>query len=112
MPHPAQLRGLDVSVDAAIFDASGPHELSDEEILERLKAKEKRQWPKELRDQVAAIRDRLPSDSRAARSWTAEEIAHHFRRSRRPQVASVLETLSSLGILITFDAPTGHWRMA
>jgi hypothetical protein len=70
-------------------------------------------WPKELRDQVAAVRDLFTTDGRAAKSWTAEQVARAFRGSRRNDVASVLDALSSLGILLAFDTPRGrHWRAA
>jgi hypothetical protein len=126
-------------------------------------------WPKELRDQIAAIRDLFASDARTttpaivrpspspspspspnpspvfdsqgaacssneattatattpttsattttnpntARTWTTEQVARAFKGSRRTDVASVLEALSSLGILLTFDTPNGRqWRAA
>jgi len=70
-------------------------------------------WPKQLRDQVAAVRDLFTVDGRAAKSWTVEEVARAFRGSRRTDVASVLEALSSLGILLAFDTPKGRqWRAA
>lgn len=78
-----------------------------------LQPKELPPWPKELREQVAAVRDLFTTDGRAAKSWTAEEVARAFRGSRRSDVASVLDALSSLGILLAFDTPKGrHWRAA
>jgi hypothetical protein len=70
-------------------------------------------WPKELRDQVAAVRDLVTSDGRAARSWTSEDVARAFKGSRRNDVASVLEALAALGIVLGFDTAEGkRWRAA
>lgn len=70
-------------------------------------------WPKELREQVAAVRDLVTSDARAARSWTSEDVARAFKSSRRNDVASVLEALAALGILLAFDTAEGRrWRAA
>jgi hypothetical protein len=149
-------------VDAAVFDAYGwPHDLSAEEILERLvalnaeRAAEERRgivrwlrpefqnpsgamassqtaialeqtapageantievpaWPKELRDQVSAVRDLFTTSQRDRASWTAHEVARAFRGARRAEVASVLEALASLGILLSFETPGGrHWCAA
>jgi hypothetical protein len=76
-------------------------------------AKELPAWPKELRDQVSAVRDLFTASPRDRASWTAADVAHAFRGARRPEVASVLEALASLGILLSFDTPAGRqWRAA
>jgi hypothetical protein len=161
------LKQIHDELDAAVFDAYGwPHDLTDEQILERLvalnaeRAEEERRgivrwlrpefqnpqgaaepkqaaigleleeplaapaskkkkrdelpaWPKELRDQVAAVRDFVTSDGRAARSWTSEDVARSFKGSRRNDVASVLEALAALGIVLGFDTAAGkRWRAA
>ncbi|MBK5260659.1 MAG: class I SAM-dependent DNA methyltransferase, partial [Thermoanaerobaculia bacterium] len=90
---------MEVEDDAPALAASKPKELPS--------------WPKELRDQVAAVRDLFTTDGRGAKSWTTEEVARAFRGSRRSDVASVLDALSSLGILLAFDTPKGRqWRAA
>ena len=87
--------------------------LEDVETGDVAKAKEIPAWPKELREQVSAVRDLFTTDGRAAKSWTAEEVARAFRGARRTDVASVLEALSSLGILLAFETPGGRqWRAA
>lgn len=71
------------------------------------------EWPKELRDQVSAVRDLFTGSTRDGVSWTAQEVARTFRGARRPEVASVLDALASLGILLSFDTPNGRqWRAA
>jgi hypothetical protein len=71
------------------------------------------EWPKELRDQVSAVRDLFTVSQRDRGSWTAEEVARAFRGARRVEVASVLEALASLGILLSFHTPGGRqWRAA
>ncbi len=76
-------------------------------------AREIPEWPKELRDQVSAVRDLFTALQRDRASWTAQEVARAFRGARRADVASVLEALGSLGILLSFETPAGrHWRAA
>ncbi|MGZ8710871.1 MAG: class I SAM-dependent DNA methyltransferase, partial [Thermoanaerobaculia bacterium] len=148
------LKQIHDELDASVFDAYGwPHDLSDEEILERLvalnaeRAEEERRgivrwlrpefqnpagaaapaqaemaieveaavegtaapkkrelppWPKELRDQVAAVRDLVTSDGRSPKTWSAEDVARTFKGSRRADVASVLDALGALGIVVAF----------
>jgi hypothetical protein len=77
------------------------------------KTKDLPRWPKELREQVSAVRDLFSAGGRDAKSWTAEEVARAFKGSRRSDVAAVLDALSSLGILLAFETPKGrHWRAA
>ena len=156
------LKQIHDELDAAVFDAYGwPHDLTDEEILQRLVAlnaertaeerrgiirwlrpefqnpsvtaaaaqtaialeqtgpagetdtKELPEWPKELRDQISAVRDLFTTSQRDRASWTAQEVARAFRGAKRAEVASVLEALASLGILLSFETPAGrHWRAA
>lgn len=149
-----------------MFDAYGwPHDLTDEEILERLvalnaaRADEERRgtvrwlrpefqnpggaatqtamltgiaaasgtegaagadeaagaplrtWPKELPQQIAAVRDLLTGNGRAQTSWSVETTARAFKGSRRKEVESVLDSLAALGLVIAFDTPEGkRWR--
>ncbi|HEX8408360.1 MAG TPA: DNA methyltransferase [Thermoanaerobaculia bacterium] len=156
------LKQIHDDLDAAVFDAYGwPHNLTDEEILERLvalnreRAAEERRgivrwlrpefqnpsgavaasqtaitveqtaiegavaagdlprWPKELREQVSAVRNLFIASQRDRASWTAEEVARAFRGARRTEVAAVVEALASLGILLSFDTADGRqWRAA
>jgi hypothetical protein len=70
-------------------------------------------WPKELREQVAAVRDLVTTDGRAGRMWSAEEVARTFKGSRRGDIASVLEALGALGIVLGFETAEGkRWRAA
>jgi hypothetical protein len=156
------LKQIHDDLDAAVFDAYGwPHELTDEQILERLvalnaeRAEEERKglvrwlrpefqnpagkavqeqhaiglelevaegveaapaapvvWPKELPQQIAAVRD-LVTTTASAKSWTAQTAAGVFRGARRKDVEPILDSLAALGLLIAFDAPDGrHWRAA
>lgn len=155
------LKQIHDDLDAAVFDAYGwPHDLTDEQILERLvalnaeRAEEERRglirwlrpefqnpagasgpaqaaigleteereaavpakkeavaWPRELREQVAVVRDLVAAQTR--KSWTTEDVARAFKGSRRTDVASVLDALSALGLLIAFDTGEGkRWRAA
>lgn len=156
------LKQIHDDLDAAVFDAYGwPHDLSDEEILERLvalnaeRAEEERRgivrwmrpefqnptgtavssqtaialaesapaseaaarevpdWPRELREQVSAVRDLFTASQRDGAGRTVQDVARAFRGARRAEVASVLDALASLGILLSFDSPAGRrWRAA
>ncbi|HEX8254679.1 MAG TPA: DNA methyltransferase [Thermoanaerobaculia bacterium] len=76
-------------------------------------ARELPPWPKTLRDQVSAVRNLFIASQRGRASWTAEEVARAFRGARRAEVASVVEALASLGILLSFDTVSGRqWRAA
>jgi hypothetical protein len=143
----ATLQQLHDELDAAVFDAYGwPHDLTDEQILERLvalnaeRAEEERRglirwlrpefqnpqgekaaqgalvdvgggkaakskklaaqpaaWPKELPSRIAAVRTVLESRRGAA---STEELAKAFRNAKRAEVASILESLSMLGLAV------------
>lgn len=70
-------------------------------------------WPKELREQVASVRELVTVGGRAQRTWSTEEVARAFKGSRRADVASVLEALGALGLILGFDTPAGRmWRAA
>lgn len=155
------LKQIHDDLDAAVFDAYGwPHDLTDDQILERLvalnaeRAEEERRgtvrwlrpefqnpagtgspaqtamkieivesakslpaepllWPKELPRQIAAVRDLIASDGGPQKIWSVEMAASTFRKARKREVESVLDSLTALGILIAFDTPHGkRWRAA
>ncbi len=153
------LKQLHDDLDAAVFDAYGwPHDLTDEQILERLvalnaeRAEEERNglirwlrpeyqnpsgsttqvgmgftaegdegaaeqpaearpvgpWPKALPQRIAEVRDLLTA---SARSWGLDDVAAAFTGARRKDVETVLDSLASLGLLLTFEAAGGRrWR--
>ena len=155
------LKQIHDDLDAAVFDAYGwPHDLTDEQILERLVAlnaeradEEKRgiirwlrpefqnpggavaptqarmqmrvaeegeatiealpPWPSELPKQIAAVRDLVTSNGGGESVWSVERAAKAFKRARKKEVESVLDSLAALGIVIAFDTPKGkRWRAA
>jgi hypothetical protein len=150
------LKQLHDELDAAVFDAYGwPHDLTDEQILERLvalnaeRAEEERNglvrwlrpefqnpggqaaaaqvaiaaanedeseeataaavaapakaatWPKKLPERIAAVRD-LVAGSRGA--WTLAQAVAAFGGAKKGDVATVLESLSALGIVVAYEA--------
>ena len=146
------LKKLHDDLDAAVFDAYGwPHDLTDEQILERLvklnaeRAEEERRglvrwlrpefqnpsghkaatqtelvtseageedreeesvavtakaWPKKLPEQIAAVRDLLLGQAVA---WTAKQVCKQFQGAKSKDVQTVLESLTALGLLVTFQ---------
>jgi len=153
------LKQIHDDLDAAVLDAYGwPHDLTDEQILERLVAlnaeraeEEKRgiirwlrpefqnpggavaptqagmelgvpvqgevvvkalpAWPSELPKQIAAVRDLVTSNGGSEGVWSVERAAKAFKRARKREVESVLDSLAALGIVIAFDTPEGkRWR--
>lgn len=153
------LKKIHDDLDAAVFDAYGwPHDLTDEQILEKLvalnaeRAEEEKQgiirwlrpdfqnptgkqaavqatlagteedeteeaaapapsarpWPKKLADQIGAVRD-LVSGSRGF--WTASAAAAAFSGARPADLAPILESLATLGLLLTFESEDGpRWK--
>ncbi|MDQ3283526.1 MAG: class I SAM-dependent DNA methyltransferase, partial [Acidobacteriota bacterium] len=65
-----------------------------------------RLWPKELPAQIAAVREIVAAN--ANESWTAERTMRAFKGAKRTQVEVVLESLSALGLLVTFSDATGR----
>ena len=153
------LKQIHDDLDAAVFDAYGwPHDLTDEQILERLvalnaeRAEEERRgiirwlrpefqnpagakseqqttmsgieieekeaeakpkaaipWPKDLPSQIAAVRDLITSNPNE--TWTLDRTAKAFKGAKRAQVQSVLDSLTALGLIVTFDGAIGlQWR--
>ncbi|MFZ2489987.1 MAG: DNA methyltransferase [Thermoanaerobaculia bacterium] len=76
-------------------------------------AKELPKWPKQLREQVSAVRDLFAAAGRPVNALSAAEIASSFKGAKKPEIAAVLEALAALGILLSFDTPDGRrWRAA
>ncbi len=148
------LKQIHDELDAAVFDAYGwPHDLTDEQILEKLvalnaeRAEEERngliRWlrpefqnpggkvaatqvaiesakeaeegeegaaaapakatpfPKKLPERIAAVRD-LVAGSRGV--WTLARVIAAFGGAKKGDVATVLESLSALWIVVAYDA--------
>ena len=153
------LKQIHDDLDAAVFDAYGwPHDLTDEQILERLvalnaeraeeekrgiirwlrpefqnpagtaaptaqqsnlpsplpagegsgvRAPEKKPWPKDLPQQVAAVRDLITT----AGPLTTTAAARSFTGAKTKDVERVLESLAALGLAIHVEGPTSPvWR--
>jgi hypothetical protein len=65
-------------------------------------------WPKALPERIAAVRD-LMARGASARSLAA--VTASFAKAKPKDVESVLESLSSLGLLVAFDGPEGRlWQ--
>ena len=67
-------------------------------------------WPKDLKDQLGALRAVISS---SARLWTLEQIAQTFKsRGRyRESIAAHLDLLTDLGMLSRVDTPDGpRWH--
>ena len=70
-------------------------------------------WPDELPKQIAAVRDLITTNGGTRRVWSVESTAQSFRKAKRKQVESVLESLAALGLLVSFDTAGGkRWRAA
>ena len=151
------LKQLHDALDLAVFDAYGwPHDLTDEQILDRLvalnaeRADEERRgivrwlrpdfqnptgvaaatqvalpgseaaepsgvaaaggasgWSKKLPERIAAVRDLV---SHSASSWSLEQVASSFKGAKRREVAVILDSLASLGLIVVFGADdTRRW---
>lgn len=153
------LKQIHDDLDAAVFDAYGwPHDLTDEQILERLvalnaeRAAEERRglvrwlrpefqnpggavaatqpeligtadpdasvsvpaaravkWPSRLPEQVSLVRGLI---ARGEASWSVEEIASQFKGGRREAVASILDSLAALGLLVAYGSgESRRWKV-
>jgi hypothetical protein len=68
-------------------------------------------WPKELPNQIAAVRDLVTTDGRIHEGWSVDRVARAFKGARKKEVESVLDSLAALGILISFGTAEGkRWR--
>lgn len=69
---------------------------------------EPRIWPKELPQQIAAIRDLVGTNGEV---WSVELASRQFKGARKKEIESVLDSLAALGLLISFETPQGRrWR--
>jgi hypothetical protein len=153
------LKQIHDDLDAAVFDAYGwPHDLTDEQILERLvalnaeraeeekhgiirwlrpefqnpsgtgaaiaqqsslpsplpaekgpaaKPAERKPWPEELPQQVAAVRDLITN----AGPLTTSAATKSFTGAKKKDVERVLDSLAALGLCISVKSPDGDfWR--
>ncbi len=67
-------------------------------------------WPKALPERIAAVRDLL---ARAPSPRSLADVVSAFAKSKPKDVETVLDSLASLGLLVSFDAPGGrHWQAA
>jgi hypothetical protein len=85
-------------------------EETDFESVVALTPIEAQPWPRDLKDQLAALRSVLTS---SARLWTLEAIAHAFKsRGRyREGIAAHLDLLADLGIVSRVDTAEGpRWH--
>jgi hypothetical protein len=144
-------------LDAAVFDAYGwPHDLGDEQILERLvalnaeraaeerrgfirwlrpefqnpggaqaatqpelagtvaalpaaSAKAAAKWPSKLPEQISLVRTLV---AQGEISWSVEDVARHFKGARREAVASILDSLAALGLLVAYGSgESRRWKV-
>ena len=67
-------------------------------------------WPKALPERIAAVRDLM---ARAPSPRSLASVASAFAKAKPKDVEAVLDSLASLGLLVSFDAPDGrHWQAA
>lgn len=76
----------------------------DSETVAASKPSAKSAWPKQMREQVAAVRQAL-----SVGAQRPETIAAHFKRSPTSSVIAVLEALEELGMV---EHHQGHYRLA
>jgi hypothetical protein len=89
-----------VAAQAAIADDGGNAE--DEQPVPGAAAAAA--WPKKLPEQIAAVRDLV---GKSASPWSAEQVAASYKGAKRDDVGEVLDTLSSLGLLVAFESEGG-----
>lgn len=67
-------------------------------------------WPKPLPERISAVRDLL---ARGGEARSLATVASAFSKAKPKDVEAVLESLSSLGLLVAFDGPEGRlWQGA
>lgn len=67
-------------------------------------------WPKKLPEQVAAVRDRV---LKASTAWDLEQVASAFKGARRKEVADVLDSMATLGMLVRYEIEgKSRWKAA
>lgn len=156
------LKKIHDDLDSAVFDAYGwPHDLTDEQILEKLVALNKERsdeekrgtirwlrpdfqnptgngsvamtqvaltevadgdetptvaaaaavpWPKKMAAQIQVVRDLV---TRSSDEIAATDVARAFKGAKRKDVEDVLESLTALGLLVSYELVEGkRWRAA
>lgn len=82
----------------------------DEEEEPAAKPAAPQPWPKALPERIAAVRDLM---ARAPSPRSLVSVSSAFAKAKPKDVETVLESLASLGLLVSFDAPDGrHWQAA
>ncbi|MDX9734352.1 MAG: class I SAM-dependent DNA methyltransferase [Thermoanaerobaculia bacterium] len=82
----------------------------DEEEEPAAKAAAPLAWPKALPERIAAVRDLM---ARAPSPRSLAAVTSAFAKAKPKDVETVLESLASLGLLVSFDASDGrHWQAA
>lgn len=67
-------------------------------------------WPTKLAVQIAAIRDLV---RKPGSSWSVVQVCGAFRGAKKKDVEAVLESLTALGLILTFETPDGRrWKVA
>jgi hypothetical protein len=67
-------------------------------------------WPKKLPDQISAVRELV---TKTPDEWSAEQVAASFKGAKKLDVEELLETLSALGMLVSYELVEGRrWRSA
>ena len=62
----------------------------------------------ELAEQIAAVRDLV---TKSSAEWTAANVAANFKGAKADDVTEVLESLTALGMLVTYEvAAERRWR--
>lgn len=77
----------------------GVQQAFDADVISTVKGKgkkaEKKPWPKDTTARIQAVQRALVDENRPA---TVEDVAQRFKRARRKDVRSLLETLDALGV--------------
>ncbi len=67
-------------------------------------------WPKKLPEQIAAVRELV---TRTPDEWSAAQVAASFKGSKAKDIEELLDTLSALGLLVSYELVEGRrWRSA
>ena len=68
-------------------------------------------WPKAFPERVALVRDVVLASASDA-TFSAGEVASHFKRAKTADIEAILDTFVALGRLVAFSDPDGHRRWA
>ncbi len=81
-----------------------------EEQAAAVQGKAHRPWPRKLAEQISEVRDLVTSSTS---EWAAEELARAFKGAKVADVVEVLDSLTALGLLVTYELVEGRrWRAA